>query len=139
MTTEEILADDSADRRRRMCRCFTCGIVERCTPERDFYTTPATGRYLVCTTCFRRVTASSNTAYKSEIRFPCTFCDGKLEFARAVGDPDDIAVIHLEPVCTKYKDTPLLDFLGENRRNLGIPDIPDDLEPDWMPPPDEAN
>lgn len=51
-TNEEILADDSADRRRRMCRCFLCGKVERCTPQTDFYTTPQTGNYLVCTTCF---------------------------------------------------------------------------------------
>jgi hypothetical protein len=134
----EILVEKGADRRGRMCRCFTCGIVEKCTPQRDFYTTPKTGNYLVCTTCFvtpsnkpidaLRVAAApdtTNRSFVSEVRLPCTFCNGALELVREVKTGEH-GMIHLAPACKKFEDTDLIEFMVENRRNLGIPDPEED-------------
>ena len=35
----------------KLCKCSRCGIVEICTPMRDFYATDP-GGLLVCETCF---------------------------------------------------------------------------------------
>jgi hypothetical protein len=46
----DIVTHAGPERRYRMCRCSVCGIVERCTPRRDFYGT--NGKPLVCEDCF---------------------------------------------------------------------------------------
>jgi len=40
----------------KLCQCANCGIVERCTPSRDFYTTTRQDGPLMCATCIRQYT-----------------------------------------------------------------------------------
>jgi hypothetical protein len=41
--SEEILTHGGTDTRFKLCRCFACKKVERCTPQHDFYTKSSDG------------------------------------------------------------------------------------------------
>lgn len=41
-----------SDRGYKQCKCYRCGIVEVCTPARDFYTIDSATGPLWCETCF---------------------------------------------------------------------------------------
>ena len=43
-----------APRGQKLCKCARCGIVERCTPAHDFYTTTSKTGPLLCEACFRQ-------------------------------------------------------------------------------------
>ena len=45
----EVAGADAQERKLQLCRCHMCGIVERCTPEADFY--GYEGERLVCERC----------------------------------------------------------------------------------------
>jgi hypothetical protein len=45
----EVAGADAQERGDQLCRCHMCGVVERCTPEADFY--GLEGERLVCERC----------------------------------------------------------------------------------------
>lgn len=49
---EDIVKGRFEDRRSKLCECSVCGIVERCTPNNDFYdNTKRWGDKLACSSC----------------------------------------------------------------------------------------
>lgn len=50
----EVVVGPHIDRRFRFCQCRECGVVERCTPSNDFFTTDSAGGGdgLLCERCF---------------------------------------------------------------------------------------
>ena len=64
--------------------------------------------------------------FTTEVKLPCTFCKGKLELVR--DQHGEHALIHLSPVCKTFEDMELVEFMVANRRNLGIPDPPDERD-----------
>lgn len=48
----EPITHGGPDRAYKLCKCSKCGLVEQCTPHRDFYTTDDLKGPLLCETCF---------------------------------------------------------------------------------------
>lgn len=48
----EPVTKGGVDRGYKLCQCGECGIVEECTPRRDFYTTKDPLGTLLCESCF---------------------------------------------------------------------------------------
>ena len=53
MENEKIIETTEENRGYKLCRCASCGIVARCTPLFDFYSTEETEDKIICEDCFR--------------------------------------------------------------------------------------
>ena len=49
----DVIYCSGEDRGYKRCKCSSCGCIEICTPEFDFYTTPDHGDRLICEQCFQ--------------------------------------------------------------------------------------
>jgi hypothetical protein len=62
-STEAVITHGGIPRSYKLCKCNNCGIVEKCTFSRDFYTTTDKNGPLLCQTCmWKNVALNLNKA-----------------------------------------------------------------------------
>ncbi len=75
---------------------------------------------------------SDNEQFVGRLKILCSFCGGQVTLGMitseqsALVDKGTWAGAHTMPVCAKFLELPLDEWMVQNRRGLGIPDPPDD-------------
>ena len=51
---EDVITTIHEDRGYKVCQCFLCKWISKCTPENDFYSTDEHGDKIICESCFKK-------------------------------------------------------------------------------------